>query len=265
MAVAVTLHPHDAPTPLAARRYPVAMSIGRLVRRALGSYEQKAADRYRAFFLDTDALADTLASSVRDRDAPLRVLELGCGEGLVATSLLHRLPQATMLGVDIADDPGRNFTGDRTRATFRSCTVGQLVADDTPAFDLVVVSDVLHHIPDADLRGVVSDVVSLLAPGGLLAIKEWERDGSLAFRSGWFSDRVVSGQEVRFFDGAELRRLVADLAPHAAVVAEHRIAPRRCNLLLVWQAPVSSSSAGPAATADATPTPWTLTPSETPR
>ena len=46
------------------------------------------------------------------------------------------------------------------------------------------------------------------APGGLLAIKEWERDGSLAFRSGWFSDRVVSGQEVRFFDGAELRRLV---------------------------------------------------------
>jgi SAM-dependent methyltransferase len=226
------------------------MSIGRLGRRALGPLEQGVSHRYRTFFVNTDHLAQTLVDCAKNNQSHLRILEIGCGEGLVASSIINQFASAQLLGIDITPDPGRFFTGDLQRAQFRSCSTKELVEEQVAPFDLVILCDVLHHVPDDLLQSVLHDAVRLLAPDGLLAVKEMERDNSIGYWLGWFSDRVISGEQVRFFDRSELRALLDDVCPGAQVVAERRVEPRRCNSLMVWQL---SEPAAPAADAEFVP------------
>jgi release factor glutamine methyltransferase len=49
---------------------------------------------------DTETLIETVLSRIEDRDAPLRILDLGTGSGCIALTLLAECPNATALGVD---------------------------------------------------------------------------------------------------------------------------------------------------------------------
>jgi release factor glutamine methyltransferase len=49
---------------------------------------------------DTETLIETVLSRIEDRDAPLRILDLGTGSGCIALTLLTECPNATALGVD---------------------------------------------------------------------------------------------------------------------------------------------------------------------
>ena len=211
------------------------MSIGSTVRRTLGRHEQRVADAYRHWFLDTAALADAVA---RFSTGP-RILEIGCGDGHVTSDLLARLPEAHVTGIDISPTPGRLFVGDASRATFRTCTAADL-ASEGAEFDLVVVSDVLHHVDDSTLASVIGPASQLCRPGGVVAVKEWERNHSLGYMVGWFSDRVVSGQRVRFFTRTQLTDVVAAHLPGAVHIGDTRVEPRTSNLLTVWQTPSNS-------------------------
>ncbi|MCU1351111.1 MAG: Methyltransferase type 11 [Acidimicrobiales bacterium] len=95
----------------------------------------------RGFFAALDA---TLPEA-----APIRVLEVGLGEGEVALRLAARWPAARISGLDLPDPAlaahwaGRPFAplfGDVGRLPF---------ADGT--FDLVLAIEVLEHVPDPDL------------------------------------------------------------------------------------------------------------------
>lgn len=49
---------------------------------------------------DTETLIETVLARIEDRDAPLRILDLGTGSGCIALTLLAECPNATALGVD---------------------------------------------------------------------------------------------------------------------------------------------------------------------
>ena len=49
---------------------------------------------------DTETLIETVLSRIKDRDAPLRILDLGTGSGCILLTLLAECPNATGLGVD---------------------------------------------------------------------------------------------------------------------------------------------------------------------
>lgn len=207
------------------------MSVGQIGRRMLGRHEKRIADLYRETFVDTTALAAAIASF----SAGPRILEIGCGDGVVTQALTARLPGAVVLGIDISEHPGKLYAGDLDRASFRSCTAESLVEEGEAPFDLVVVVDVLHHVDDYLLPSLLAAAGALCRPGGQLVVKEWERNASVGYRVGWFSDRVVSGVEVRFFDHEGLVRVVEQHLPTARRVGETRVPPRRSNLLVAWE------------------------------
>src|SRR6476660_8871486 len=100
------------------------MPVGSAVRRALGRLEPLATRLYRNAFIDLDSLAATLRSIAPDTK---RVLEIGCGDGDMATALNMVLPDAELLGIDPAHaEPGRMYAGDASRASFRPLTASQL-------------------------------------------------------------------------------------------------------------------------------------------
>lgn len=51
---------------------------------------------------DTETLIETVLTRIEDRDAPLRILDLGTGSGCILLTLLAECPNATGLGVDMS-------------------------------------------------------------------------------------------------------------------------------------------------------------------
>lgn len=205
------------------------MGLGTAVRTRLGRWEIPAAELYRSAFINLDDLAASLASL-----GPVkRILEIGCGDGAMADRLCTVYPDAEYLGIDIAENPGRLFRGDPARATFRSISSSELLAERPEPFDLVAIVDVIHHVAD-DLRtAVLRDAAELTANDGLLAVKEWERGRGLAHVMAYTADRYISGDStVRFMEPVELRSLIRETVPNFSVVCEARIPPHRNNLLL---------------------------------
>ena len=62
---------------------------------------------------DTETVVETALDLLPDRQAPLRIVDFGTGSGCILVALLHELPQATGLGVDLS--PGALATA-RTNA-----------------------------------------------------------------------------------------------------------------------------------------------------
>ncbi|WP_441245639.1 class I SAM-dependent methyltransferase [Kitasatospora sp. McL0602] len=204
------------------------MGITTAVRRRLGKYEIPAAELYRSVFIDLDSLATTLLSLGK----PKRILEIGCGDGAVAERLVGALPDAEYVGIDVMDNPGRLFQGDRGRAEFRSVYSHDLRAEEPALFDLVLVVDVLHHVPPAQRDALLRDAEALLAPGGTLIVKEWERRSDLAHLMAYTADKYVSGDKnVVFGDRDELLATVSSALPGLSVFCETRVPPKRNNIL----------------------------------
>jgi ubiquinone/menaquinone biosynthesis C-methylase UbiE len=92
------------------------------------------------FFDALDAMLDGLT--------PRQVVEVGAGEGRITELLAARFPEATVAGLDLADDDlaadwaelsAPMFFGDVTRLPFPDRSI-----------DLVIGLEVLEHVPDPD-------------------------------------------------------------------------------------------------------------------
>ena len=218
------------------------MGMGATVRHRLGRFEIPAAEAYRAATLNLDDLAATIASL----GPATRILEIGCGEGAMADRLTRVFPAAQFLGIDPIAEPGRLFRGDRSRATFRRMLSSELLTQCPDPFDLVVIVDVLHHIPDEHRRGLLSDAAALTTPGGLVAVLDWERGRTLSDAFCYLACRwVANDPNTRFMTGEEFRDLVRTGLPEFELAVATRVPPRRNNLLIGMRSPVQQHEATP--------------------
>lgn len=207
------------------------MSVGTRVRRLLGPFEPPVARAYRQFFYRPESLVPHL----QGRCTPLDVLEIGCGEGLLTDVLAAAFPAARFTGIDIAGTPGRLYGRDPSRATFLMESASALAARTPGRFDLVVVSDVMHHVALHERKGLLRDAARAARPGALLVLKDWERRPSLVHALNWFSDRVISSSWASYLTVAELEALVMGALPGARILACPRLRPWVNNFALVVQ------------------------------
>lgn len=129
-------------------------------------------------------LAQRLAVHGPGNGAPLRVLDVGCGNGRFVRALAGAGAVCTYTGIDadthllaLAEQQtaelaalSRNFA----MVDLAAAGWGHQLAVAGP-FDAVVCLAVLHHFPGLALRArIVADLVSLLAPGGVLALSTWQ-------------------------------------------------------------------------------------------
>ena len=104
----------------------------------------------------------------------LRVLDVGCGTGALASYVLDSLPTCKLIGVDISPEmlrQARVRLGDA--ATFVPGDAEKLPFGDG-SFDLVVMNDVFHHCPDPH-RAAFEAWRVLAADGVLVLGEEWSR------------------------------------------------------------------------------------------
>jgi SAM-dependent methyltransferase len=125
-----------------------------------------------------------------------RILDVGCGFGLFAAYFGQTHPRRRIVGVD---PDARRIGIAREVAAHLSLGAHEfLVGDirDAPLrgpFDAAYVLDVMHHLPAEDQGRVLERLRALLAPGGVLIMKDITTEPRLGL---WFTaalDRLMVG------------------------------------------------------------------------
>jgi SAM-dependent methyltransferase len=203
------------------------MSLGSFIRRLFGPYEHAVASAYRAIYIDMDAL---VACFLRWQPAAARILEVGCGEGAVTERLRVAYPDATITAIDITPRVGRLYRGSRARVRFMQCAVHDIATAEPAHYDLVILSDVVHHVPIELRQGLIDSACVSLAPGGLLIFKDWERNLTPIHWLCHASDRWLTGDTIQYMGREEMRGRLSASFGADALVAETRIGPWWNNL-----------------------------------
>lgn len=98
-----------------------------------------------------------------------RVLDIGCGTGVLAESIRRRYPMATVLGIDPA--PAMVAQAAARRPALRlACGRFEALPFAGGVFDVVTCTLVWRHV--ADPRSAVAECRRVLAPGGLLVLAD---------------------------------------------------------------------------------------------
>ena len=106
--------------------------------------------------------------------APSRMLDLGCGDGILGRLLLDTFPTAQAIFADFSDpmlEAARLKIGANPRARvvkvdFSTPAWRGVIAGQAP-FDIVVSGFAIHHQPHERKQALYQEIFSLLAPGGL--------------------------------------------------------------------------------------------------
>lgn len=203
------------------------MSVGSFVRGLFGRHEPLVSDLYRNLFFNADAFANTIKGWV---PTAANILEVGCGEGAITQRLAERYPAASILGIDITSRVGRLYSGRSEGVRFLQTTIQETAARQPRSYDLVVLADVLHHVPETLRVELLDSIRAVMAPGASFVFKEWERNRTLIYWLGYLSDRWITGDRIRYMRRDELRRRISLSFGARAAVAEDRISPWRNNL-----------------------------------
>jgi 2-polyprenyl-3-methyl-5-hydroxy-6-metoxy-1,4-benzoquinol methylase len=106
-----------------------------------------------------------------NRAQPRTILELGCGEGFVLSALAEGGIQAELTGVELSERAARiarERLGSRAKIEHRDA---RELIDDGRRFDMVIMLEVLEHIPNP---GQMLPILDRLSNGWLLLSVPWE-------------------------------------------------------------------------------------------
>ncbi|EPY00796.1 peptide chain release factor N(5)-glutamine methyltransferase [Magnetospirillum fulvum] len=188
---------------------------------------------------DTETLVEAVLAEVRDRKAPLRLLDFGTGSGCILLALLSELPASIGLGIDASRDAlavaigNADSCGLSPRAQFRLGDWGQGIGG---RFDVIVSNP--PYIPEAEIdtlapevarfeprsalsggadglecyRRLIPDIARLLSPRGVAALEVGQ--GQAAAVAALMEDAGL-GRIVLRCDLGGIERCVVAFAPES--------------------------------------------------
>ncbi|MDH4100927.1 MAG: bifunctional 2-polyprenyl-6-hydroxyphenol methylase/3-demethylubiquinol 3-O-methyltransferase UbiG [Nitrospirota bacterium] len=119
----------------------------------------------------------------------LRILDVGCGGGLLSEAMAKEGAQVTAIDlspvfVDIAKEHARKSG---IEIDYRCCPVAQV--EGQPPFDVIVCAEVLEHVDD--VPGFIRESISLLKPGGLYFFETINRNMIAGFLAIFVAENVL--------------------------------------------------------------------------
>ncbi len=188
------------------------------------SYER----RWRRY-LDISSAHTLAVLEPRDHE---RILDAGCGTGLLLRRIAASAPGAQLVGIDLTLAMLRQ--ADRTVSDLVLGDVGRLPFDDG-SMDAVVLASVLQYLPDPNLA--LAEASRVLRPGGRVVMTLWDGE----------SRRVrLLGHWLRWRDGADV-----NLHTPGDVIAscsKHGLSVRRADRYLagpMWRLATILAMKGP--------------------
>jgi 2-polyprenyl-6-hydroxyphenyl methylase/3-demethylubiquinone-9 3-methyltransferase len=188
------------------------------------------AEAYRHIFVDLDNLADLMSAWVPQAQ---RILEVGCGEGAMTERIARVYPSASVTAIDISPNVGRLFLGSYSSVNFFQETVEDVACREPASFDLVVLADVIHHVPAGDRQSLISAIGQALAPNGCLIFKDWVASASPISWLCTISDRYLTGDDVVYCTMDGINALVTNIFGSGSIRQIDTVRPWRNNVAVL--------------------------------
>jgi cyclopropane fatty-acyl-phospholipid synthase-like methyltransferase len=183
------------------------MTPGQLARKLLGPLFPIVGRRYRSFGVDLQKVSECLPWLPESA----HLLDIGGGDGDLLNFILERNPTARVTMIDIASGIGAWVKPElKERVTILDATsIRDYARMGQPTPTAVLLSDVVHHVPERDRDAFFNDLATLLgSQQSDLIIKE-VTPGSFRARVLYWMDRYISGDKnVEFLTPYELEQLV---------------------------------------------------------
>jgi ubiquinone/menaquinone biosynthesis C-methylase UbiE len=100
-----------------------------------------------------------------------RILDLGCGDGILGRTVMVQYPEAHCVFLDFSEPmiEAAKQKADSRRATFvvQDLSSNSWMQSLAKPFDLVLSGLAIHHLPDERKKALYQEVFDLLKPGGL--------------------------------------------------------------------------------------------------
>lgn len=158
-----------------------------------------------------------------------KILDFGCGVGLLAGFLRKHLPASRIDGFDVSKDSISRVDPSLSSAGMFTSETTELSHD----YDLIVVANVMHHIAPPSRNAIVQNLADRLSSGGLLSIFEHNPVNPL---TRWVVDHCP------FDDDAVLltRRETVSLVKTAGLLLQRRDYTLFVPAFLGWLRPLES-------------------------
>ena len=134
------------------------------------------------------------------------VIDLGCGEGLLANYLALASQKRKIVGFEIAPERLERAKKGIKNTTFK---VGDIINLTYPKGDAYLLFHVLHHLPSKSAQEKVLEKISQkLKPGSKLIIVEVYVEPSIKYLAAWIADHFLVPWvfEKRFYTRAYFRK-----------------------------------------------------------
>lgn len=120
------------------------------------------------------------------------ILDFGCGYGILANYLISGKSSRTVTGIDL--NSKRILTAERSVKGRKniSFNCGSIEKMEPAQYDAVVMTDVLHHIDDNNLKLLLEAIGSFLKDRGSLVILDVDRRPFLKFFFTYLIDTVLN-------------------------------------------------------------------------
>jgi tRNA (cmo5U34)-methyltransferase len=154
-----------------------------------------------------------------------RLLDLGCGDGILGRTVLANYPKGSGVFVDFSEHmiAAAKQRADVRRATFAVADLAtgawRQSLEPGDRFDLVVSGLAIHHLPDERKQALYAEIFDLLKPGGMflnlehvaqLAAWATEAHDDLFIDSLWSHDHAAGGEKSRDAIAAEWRNRIGE-------------------------------------------------------
>lgn len=206
--------------------------------RAVGLNETQWAYVTRGSSMYANSGVQTLLSQCPEiwQRVPLRVLDVGCGQGVYLMQLAQALPHARLVGIDptprVVDDARARLAS--LGASAPEVRLARL-EDVTDSFDVILFNQIFHVTGTAAAAAMLSDARKRLSPGGHVFVQEIVDGGSdpspalfglnmrLLFDDGCvLTSNELSGLLERAgFEGVEVHAIEQSSTPGLAYVTAH--------------------------------------------
>jgi 2-polyprenyl-3-methyl-5-hydroxy-6-metoxy-1,4-benzoquinol methylase len=146
-----------------------------------------------------------------------KVLDIGCGSGLMLCLLGSRDPELRGLGVDVSEgavqmakDMARKIAGPSGKPELDFQVLDAAGELPPGTYDVVILADVLHHIPVQSQRDAVLKAARLVRPGGIFLYKDMCRKPAWRALMNRLHDLVVAQQWIHYVAVQQVENWVRD-------------------------------------------------------
>ena len=128
-----------------------------------------------------------------------KILDFGCGYGLLGNLLTLKGPSRSVVGMDL--NKRRIRVAERSIKNRQNITFhyGDIEKLGIGQFDAVVMTDVLHHIDDSNLKILLENVNSRLRSNGILVILDVDKIPFWKFFIAFSIDRLLNPNRRLYF------------------------------------------------------------------